>query len=381
MTSVSSGAVRPLLFDAVPTLAHRVPWIPLIEGPTPVQLLDRVSGRVGREIWIKRDDRTSPVYGGNKPRKLEFLLAEARIQDARTLVTGGALGTNHGLATTIFGRRLGFHVVLCLLDQPVTDHVLRNLLLFHAYGAEMVYVGSKLRGAVQFGLVERIRRRRACFIPLGGSSPTGVLGFVNAGLELALQLERKELPPPSSIFVAVGSCGTMAGLVLGFRVAGVSVPVVGVQVAPRLVVNPGAVLRLARRTQRLMGRHGGRVSGKPLSVSDFPIDRAHYGSGYGHTTEKGRSAIRLMAEAEGILLEPTYTAKTFAAVLDHRKTESRGGPVLFWNTFNSVDLSAQAGLVDSTSLPKAFHGFFQARKTGSQESVNADSGRKSFKNL
>jgi len=364
MTTLPPGSPKPLLFDALPGLERRVPWIPLVDAPTPVQFLERLSARVGREVWIKRDDQSSAVYGGNKPRKLEFILAEAVSRGAKTLVTGGGLGTNHGLATLIFGRRMGFHVVLGLFDQPVTDHVRRSLLLFHAFGAEMVYLGSKLRGVLQYGVIERIRRRAACFIPLGGSSPTGVLGFVNAGLELAAQFERKEMPLPRAVFVAVGSCGTLAGLVMGLRLAGVPVPVVGVQVAPRIVVRPCAALRLARRTQRLVRRRAGRAVDFRLSVLDFPMDRIQYGPGYGHPTEGGRSALKLMAETEGIRLEPTYTAKTFAAVLDHSKQGAPAGPLLFWNTFNSVDLAARAGRVDPLSLPRPFHRFFQGRPAG-----------------
>ncbi|MEW6439433.1 MAG: pyridoxal-phosphate dependent enzyme [bacterium] len=361
MTAIPTASKAPLLFEALPGLERRFPWISLVEGPTPVQLLERLSARVGGEIWVKRDDQTSPVYGGNKPRKLEFLLAHALSAGAHTLVTAGGLGTNHGLATAIFGGKLGFHVVLGLFDQPVTEHVRRSLLLYHSFGAEMMHLGSKLRGMLQLGILERIRRPQACFIPLGGSSPVGCLGFVNAGLELARQIERGHLPRPASIFVAVGSCGTMAGLVLGLKLAGVPVPVVGVQVAPRIVVNPRAVLRLARRTQRLLDGGADNAAGGSLCLRDFPVETHHYGSGYGHPTAAGRSAASLLAQTEGIPLEPTYTAKTFAAVLARAGQKRGSGPVLFWNTFNSVDLSSKAQLVDPFSLPKAFHRFFACR--------------------
>lgn len=346
------------IYDTVPGLAERIPRIVLVHAPTPVELLERLSSRVGREIWIKRDDLSSPLYGGNKPRKLEFLLAEARSRDARTLVTAGGIGTNHGLATAIFGRQAGFRVVLCLFDQPVTDHVRKNLLLFHACGAEMVYGGSRLKGLLRFFLVERLLRREAFFIPLGGSSPQGVLGFVNAGLEFARQIANKEAPIPGAVFVAVGSCGTLAGLVLGFRMAGLSVPVVGVRVAPAVAVNKKAVLNLALRSQALLGAGRRPVAGIQLSKSDFPLDPTQYGGGYGHPTEAGRSAQRLAEETEGIRLEPTYTAKTFASLLEYGRRNTFRGPLLFWNTFNSADLSGRLAGVRPSDLPRPFRKFF-----------------------
>lgn len=346
------------IFDAAPGLAERIPHIPLVQAPTPVEFLERLSARVGREIWVKRDDLSSPLYGGNKPRKLEFLLAEARSKGARTLVTAGGLGTNHGLATAIFGKEAGFQVVLCLFDQPVTDHVRKNLLLFHACGAEIVYGGSRLWGLLRFFIVERIRRRQAFFIPLGGSSPRGVLGFVNAGLEFALQLEKAEAPKPGAVFVAAGSCGTLAGLVLGFRMAGLSIPIVGVRVAPAVAVNRRAVIKLAHRAQKLLAPCGSRSSELFLLSKDaFLLDSEQYGGGYGHPTEAGREAQSLLAETEGIRLEPTYTAKTLASLLAHGRRGTFAGPLLFWNTFNSADLSGRLAGVGPADLPRSLRKF------------------------
>lgn len=357
--SAQGAAVHAPIFDAIPGLAERMPRIPLVHAPTPVQFLERLSSRVGREIWIKRDDLSSPLYGGNKPRKLEFLLAEARARGARTLVTAGGIGTNHGLATAIFGKETGFQVVLCLFDQPVTDHVRKNLLLFRACGAEIVYGGSRIETLLRFFLLERMLRRNAFLIPLGGSSPRGVLGFVNAGLEFALQVEKGELPKPGAVFVAVGSCGTLAGLVLGFRLAGVSVPVVGVRVAPLVAVNRRAVFDLARRAQQLLAEGQGRQSGPTLLSKDaFSLDSEQYGGGYGHPTEAGCSAQRLAEETEGIRLEPTYTAKTLASLLQHGRRGTFSGPLLFWNTFNSADLAGRLAGVKPEDLPRPLNKFF-----------------------
>lgn len=361
MASLPTGVKRPWLFEAFPALEKKVPWTPLVDAPTPVHVLEGLSGHLGSEVWIKRDDKTSAAYGGNKPRKLEFLLGEALSRGYRTLVTGGGIGTNHGLATAVFGRQLGFHVVLGLFGQPVTAHVRKSLLLYHAYGAEMFFVSNLLSALWHYYVTERVRRRGAYFIPGGGSSPLGVLGYVDAGLELAIQVERKELPLPRAIYLPVGTGGTMAGLVLGLRLSGLNTRVVGVQVAPRLLANPRASLRLARKTLKLMRHRDRAVPGLELSEADLSMDSSYYGPGYGHPTDGARRALSLMARTEGIDLELTYTAKTLSGLLHRVRSEGERGPTLFWNTFNSVDLSPLADRVEPRQLPAEFHRFFEGK--------------------
>ena len=358
MKAVSYGLKRPWLFEAFPGLQERLPWIPLVDAPTPVHRLERVSSQLGKEVWIKRDDKTSSEYGGSKPRKLEFLLGEALEQNRKRVVTGGGIGTNHGLATTIFGRKLGLGVTLGLFDQPLTSHVRKSLLLYHAYGAEMMYMGPMLKAALRYYLIEKIRQRHAYLIAPGGSSPLGVCGYVDAGLELATQVQRKEVPLPQTIYLAVGTCGTMAGLVLGLRLSGLNIPVVGVQVAPSAFANPKAVLRLARKALKLMQRLDRSIPKVELTLADFPVERGHYGPGYGHPTPACRNAIQLMGESEEIFLDPTYTGKTFGALLARANSEHEPGPMLFWNTLSSADLDTVAQSVDFRSLPLAFHRFF-----------------------
>ncbi|UCF56693.1 MAG: pyridoxal-phosphate dependent enzyme [Deltaproteobacteria bacterium] len=353
------GLNRPWLFEVFPRLRQKLPWTPLVDAPTRVHRLENVSAQLDREVWIKRDDKSASEYGGNKPRKLEFILSEALDQGRNRVVTGGGLGTNHGLATAIFGKKLGFRVTLGLFDQPVTAHVRKNLLLYQANGAEMIYMGSMLKAALRYYVIERVRRRDAFFIVVGGSSPLGVLGFVDAGLEFAIQVQRKEIPLPKVIFVAAGTCGTMAGLVLGLRLAGLRTRVLGVQVAPGFVANPKAMIRLARKALKVMRRLDRSVPEVRLTLADFPMERGHYGPGYGHPTRVCRQAIQFMAESEAIFLDPTYTGKTFGALMEYGKSETQG-PVLFWNTLNSVDLSSVAESVDYRSLPEAFHRFFES---------------------
>jgi D-cysteine desulfhydrase len=358
----AAGIKRPWLFEAFPGMQKRIPWTPLVQAPTPVQRLDKLSSHVGKDIWIKRDDKTSPIYGGNKPRKLEFILADASAAGRKELVTGGGLGSNHGLATAIFGKTQGFKVVLGLFPQPVTDHVKMNLLLDHAHGAEMIHFSSLMKAVLNYYLIQRLRRPKAYFIPPGGSNPIGTLGYVDAALELAMQVESKMAALPEAIFVAAGTCGTAAGLLLGLRLAGVKTRIVGVQVAPGMISNHKAILGLARKTLRLMRRNDPAVPDVMLSFEDISFKNNHFGIGYGYPTEAGRSAMKLMADMEGVQLDATYTAKTFGALVECAKGTSAGGPLLFWHTFNSVDLLSKAKKVHASLLPKEFRPYFEAQR-------------------
>jgi len=359
MNLVPSGIKRPWIFEAFPNMKKNIPWIPLVQAPTPVERLEKLSSHVGKDIWIKRDDKTSSIYGGNKPRKLEFILADASASGRKELVTGGGLGSNHGLATAIFGEMQGFKVLLGLFPQPVTDHVKMNLLLDHAHGAEMVHFSSLMKAIFNYYLIERVKRPKAYFIPPGGSSAIGTLGYVDAALELAIQVESKIVPLPEAIFVAAGTCGTIAGLLVGLRLAGVKSRLVGVQVAPGMVSNPRSVLNLGRKTLKLMQRSDRNVPDVKLSYDDIIFEKNHLGKGYGYPTEAGRSAMALMTDLEGIHVDLTYTAKTLGALLEHSKESSTNGPLLFWHTFNSVDLLPKAKEVHVNLIEKKFRTYFE----------------------
>ena len=358
MPITPQGETRPWLFEAFPMLRGRVPWTRLTHAPTPVEHLKNLSRRLERDVWIKRDDLTASLYGGNKPRKLEFILGQALEKKKKQLITLGGLGTNHGLATVIFGKKLEFQTTLGLIKQPITPAVRNQLLAFHAFGANMVYLSSLPKAVRWFYLSARMRRSRAFFIPPGGSNFLGVLGYVDAGLELGMQLKRKDLPLPKAIFLPAGSGGTMAGITLGLRLAGLPIRVIGVQVAPRVAANSYTVRRLAVNALKGLQRLDKNVPPLALSPADFPVDHAHYGAGYGHATEAGRRALDLLAETEGIHLDQTYTGKAFGALLHYLDRESASGPVLFWNTYNSVDLSPAIKGASYLSLPKPFHAFF-----------------------
>src|SRR5215468_8733026 len=352
----------PLALDAVATRAplarrlphpERVPRVSLTTLPTPVAPLERLARASGiAPLWIKRDDVTGPIYGGNKPRKLELLLGAAVARGRRRVLTFGAIGTHHGLATTVCARAAGLDTTLVLVPQPVTPHVQHCLRLLHACGAEL-HLASGVADVVRqaLGILARgwLRSDPPEIIPTGGSSVPGALGYVNAGLELAEQVRGGLLPEPAAIFVPVGSGGTVAGLMAGLRVGGLSSRIVGVLVTDIMPPTPGRLLWLARGSLARLDRRARHVT---LSADDLAIERRFIGAGYGAVTPEGEAAARMAAQHEGVALEHTYTAKCLAALLHHAASPAlHGRPLLFWNTFSSVEPAI--GPSSPASLPAA----------------------------
>jgi len=347
----SNDSGRPVLFREFPELHSKIDRIPLGKFPTPVHPLEQLGFA---NLWIKRDDLSSPVYGGNKIRKLEFILAEARRRHARHLITFGGIGTNHGLATAIFCHRLGIKCTLLLFRQPVTEQVKQNVRLLKKFGAGIIYTRSLWNVVASYYLLSRIRYPRACFVYAGGSNPAGTVGFVNAAFELKAQIDRGDLPVPADLICPLGSGGTLAGLSLGLQLAGLETRAAGVRVTashlgPFQVCTEKTVVKLMQQTYAYLKQ---RCRNLPdISLRAPAILHDYIGEGYGFSTPAGDSACRRVQETTGILLDPTYTAKTFAAVVDCCR-EPHSGPVLYWHTYNSVDLSAQADPVADRQLPE-----------------------------
>ena len=324
-----------------------IPHIALADLPTPVQNLEKLSHTVGASLSVKRDDKSSLRYGGNKVRKLEFLLGEARAKGADTVITMGALGSHHSLATALFGTANGFDVHLMLGPQPRTDHVLENVRADLSAGATIHAVPSfALFPAAVLALRARLRvqGRRVVVIPAGGSSPTGALGYVEAGLELAAQIDRQEIPEPSAIYVALGTGSTVAGLAIGLAAAGVQASVVGVRVTIAAMSNRAIVAKLIRETVALLRSHDPRfpdvVEG---ALANLRIDSREYGDGYGLPTKAATHATEL-ARGDNLELETTYTAKAFAAMLRDAEHLGKNARLHYVHTLSSAsidDLLAQ----------------------------------------
>lgn len=319
---------RPI-FEWAPVLRERLPWRPLATLPTPVQSLPMATN-----AWIKRDDISHPEYGGNKIRKLEFIIAEALAQGAERIVTFGATGTNHGVATAMMCQQAGLACEILLFDQPDSSTVRRNQQLMRHYGASLIYCGSLAATVARYYLHPGRLNRKAYFLFAGGSNVAGTLGFVNAAMEIRDQMDAKQIPPPSHIVCPVGSSATLAGLTLGFQWLRLPVEVIGVRVAPShlgpfAACTTASVRRLMWQTHRVTQQLTGRRLPEPKSP--ILLD-AYYGAGYGEATPAGADAQRAFAQA-GYALEQTYSAKAAACFLDVVSREAT--PVLFWHTFNS----------------------------------------------
>ena len=325
--------IGPALFRFEPRLADALPWVRLGTGPTPLERIPLDSDAGSLDILVKRDDLTADVYGGNKVRKLEFILAEAGRRGARRLVTAGAAGSHHALATAIYGHRLGFDVSLILFPQSLTPHVRDVLRMSHGTGATLHFARRMEMVPIAVARARmRYWRDGAFVIAPGGSDPIGTLGYVSAGLELADQLARMDVRP-SRVHVAAGTLGTAAGLALGLGLAGMRLPIVATRITSRIVTNERALRSLIAGTSSLLQRAGLVVPHAEEVASMIEITHSQIGAGYGRETEAGRRATEVFAAA-GLRLDPTYTAKAAAGMVRWLR-EGRfpaGDRAIFWHT-------------------------------------------------
>lgn len=311
------------LFRRYPALSV-IPRVQLCDLASPV-MHTHVDGA---DIWIKRDDLNAPVSAGNKARMLEFLLADVHHGD--TVLTVGGEGSTHVLATAMHARRLGARTIAVRWRHEMNESALRTSRLI-----DEECVLARVHGTT-VGTIVRAQWARVTqhmhYVPLGGSTPLGVLAQVNAGLELADQIRAGQLPRPERVVISLGSGGTVAGIALGFAIARLETAVIGVQVTPAIIANRTRVQRLVARTARLIETVTGeivpRVPGQLLGVA-----RNAYGGAYGRPVPAAVEAAKRLDERTGIRLDQTYSAKAFAVALGLAR--SAAGHTLFWNTFDS----------------------------------------------
>jgi 1-aminocyclopropane-1-carboxylate deaminase/D-cysteine desulfhydrase-like pyridoxal-dependent ACC family enzyme len=322
------------LFRSYPALEGRVPWLELGAGPTPVERLDAPVERAG-QLWVKRDDLTSPLYGGNKVRKLEYLLADAVRADAGRLITTGVVGSHHCLATAVHGRRVGLPTSLVLFPQPMTPHARQMAELNEAWADEIRRCNTfAAQPFVEAALRWRRRKERPYVIPGGGSNALGALGYVGGALELSEQVERGELPRPGAIVVAAGTLGTVAGLAIGMALTNVADRILAIRIVPSAIANVWTLARLVEGSVRLLADAGVPAPEARAVVDRIELVGGYIGDGYGHPTDAGARSTTWF-QARHLALDPTYTAKTAAAALDHvaRGTDE---VLLYWHTLSSA---------------------------------------------
>jgi 1-aminocyclopropane-1-carboxylate deaminase/D-cysteine desulfhydrase-like pyridoxal-dependent ACC family enzyme len=337
-----------------------IPRTPLINIPTPIEKMENAGKHLnGCNIWIKRDDLDSSLYGGNKPRKFEFVIGDALKKKKTNLITIGGIGSNHVLANSIFAHKMGLQSEIFLFDQPLTEHVRANLLSDLHYNAQIHYVPSYVK--IGLKIIKRlIFDKKSYLIMPGASIPIGTVGFVNAGLELAEQIKDGIMPEPDKLFVAVGSTGTCAGLALGFELAGLKTKIHGIAVTIKMFCGKKSVLKLAKKTLKLLRKYDPNIPDVSKKLDDrFIVDHSYFGGEYGRATFEGLDAMKIAA-MDDIHLDITYTGKTFSALVDYcqNNPQAKDESILYWNTLNSVDLKPKYSKENYKNLPSNLHQFF-----------------------
>ena len=344
---------EPVLFTRYPGM-RSVPWVSLAQLPTPVEPATlRLDGDIA--FWVKRDDQTSTLYGGNKVRKLEFILAAAKARGVQRLITAGAAGSHHALATAAYAAQLGFKTSLVLFPQPLTDHVREVLLTDFAFGAELRWTS---RMTMVPGAITAARfvhwNERTLVIPPGGSNPVGTLGYVNATLELGEQIEAGLLPVPDEIVVAAGTLGTSAGIALGLALLGLPTRIRATRITSRLVTNERALHGLIRATAALLRAHDVAIEAD-AAIERVALTHDQIGAGYGRITEAAAAAQEAFATLN-LHLDPTYTAKAAADFLAAAR-ERPNARVLFWHTLSATMPAIE--LPPVSDLPRPFRAYLE----------------------
>jgi D-cysteine desulfhydrase len=311
-----------------------IPRLKFAHLPTPIESLPRLSEALhGPRLLVKRDDQTGLAFGGNKTRKLEFLVAEAQARGADTLISTGALQSNHCRQTAAAAAKFGLHSVLVLVGQPPVQ-ASANLLLDQLFGSELVWVEKSRRDTVLQETFERTsaQGRKPYLVPYGGSSPTGALGYVFAMEEfIGQKIEAKWIVFASSFG------GTQAGLVLGKHVFNYEGKVLGISIDEPQRILQEHVAKLASETSEKLGPRIG------FTPDEVLVNDKYAAPGYGVLTGAEREAISLFAKYEGLLLDPVYTGRAAAGLIDliHQGFFKRDETILFWHTGGQPALFAE----------------------------------------
>ncbi|MGN6581254.1 MAG: D-cysteine desulfhydrase [Bordetella sp.] len=319
----------------------RFPRIHFAHLPTPLERLDRLSRELGGpEIWIKRDDCTGLSTGGNKTRKLEFLMAEAQAQGADLVITQGATQSNHARQTAAIAAKMGVACHILLEDRTGSKdpnyNENGNVFLDALHGATVEKrPGGLDMNAEMEAVAEKFRAqgRKVYTIPGGGSNPTGALGYVNCAFELLSQVNDRSLVI-DHIVHATGSAGTQAGLVAGLKAMNANIPLLGIGVRAPKQKQEENVYTLACATAEKLGCAG------VVHRSDVVANSDYVGQGYGIPAESTIEAIRMFAQLEGILLDPVYSGKGAAGLIDliRKGHFKKGERIVFIHTGGSAAL-------------------------------------------
>ncbi len=313
--------------------------------PTPLEPLPQLTARLGGpEIWVKRDDQTGLATGGNKTRKLAFLMAEALAQETDVVLTAGAPQSNHARQTAAAAARLGLACVLVLGGREPSPPPQGNLLLDRLLGAEVRWAGDRPLAEALAAEAEAERRagRRPYVIPFGGSNARGAAGYVAAMAELWRQAQALGVAFDGMV-LASSSGGTQAGLLVGARALGYEGRILGISIMEREESFRLRIAKLASETAALLGLE------ITISPDEVLLRDDYLGAGYAVVGDLEREAIRLAAQTEGLLVDPVYTGRALGGLVDLiRRGEFRAGQrILFWHTGGTPALFAYADVLVS----------------------------------
>jgi len=320
-------------------LTENMPRVPIAHLPTPLEEMPRLSEALGGpRLFVKRDDQTGLATGGNKARKLEFLVADALEKGADTIITAGAVQSNHARQTAAAAARCGLRSCLVLSGQS-PDRWTGNLLLDELLGADIRWAGERDRAQVMKEVAEEMTRLGRCpyVIPVGGSNPVGTAGYVEAMVELMAQLAERDLQLDRIVF-PTGSGGTQAGMMVGAKALGFAGQIEGVSVSPAKDVLKARLEELVAEIAAFLGLD------LSFASQDFIVHDDYLGEGYARMGPPEREAIRLAARTEGLLVDPVYTGRALAGLIDliRRGVFGPDETVLFWHTGGAPALFAYA---------------------------------------
>ena len=352
------------LFKTIPKLCGEVPYVSLLNVPTPIVKMEKLGEFLGHDaLYCKDDGVTATAYGGNKPRKLEFILADAVAKGAKRVITYGGAGSNHALATAAHAKTLGMACTAILCPQPKSISCHKNLMYHSVLGTELImcpFDGWNKKTEETIQKWEKEEGVAPYIVPSGGTCVHGVLGYINAALELGEQIKAGAMPSPDVIYVAAGTFGTVAGITLGMKLLKEKATVKPIRISFPEFYLQSSYDKLIEDVCTLL-KEKGEVPIELPDEKERKIIDDFYGAGYAVETAEHRELLETILKLEKMELETTYTIKPMTALIeDVKKGNLEGKVALFWRTNNSINLRPLIEKGDVEKLPKEFQEYIKS---------------------
>jgi 1-aminocyclopropane-1-carboxylate deaminase/D-cysteine desulfhydrase-like pyridoxal-dependent ACC family enzyme len=349
------------LFERYPLLKEKLPHVSLGEFPTPIEKLERLGQAIhAPQLYVKRDDLSGKLYGGNKIRALEFLFGDAMRAGHKQVIALGFPASCQALAQAIYARELGLQSTAFLFPQIQSKQGQQHLLVYQSINAD---VRPTIPMILPFLLSHRLKYGRFPKL-LEASTPLGMIGYVNAGLELKKQIEQELIPEPDMVYISLATMGTVVGSMLGFKAVGLKSQIIGIDNGGRIlgwkVTKPPRMAKLFRETNELLYSIDPSFPVLEISESDFHIRAGFERQKDSLMISAGARAMAQAKELANLQLDEMFTANSFAALLaDGEAGHFHDKTVLWWNTYSSRDFSSQVTSADYRKLHKYFHRYFE----------------------